>query len=192
MSPIEKLLPALSAGRIILDRLANILDLGIRLYVSKVFFLSGLTKIRDWDTTLTLFREEYQVPILPPELAAVMGAAGELVLPVLLTVGLATRFAAFGLTFVNIMAVVSYWHFLNMAAPALAQHVYWGVLILVVLLHGPGKISLDAILWKKINQDSGLGTQDSGLNVLRPYGRIIASRVPTTTIHQSRAARRRP
>lgn len=79
--------------------------------------------------------------------------AGELVLPVFLAIGLATRFAALGLTFVNIMAVASYWHFLMSAEPALAQHVYWGVLILVVLLHGPGKLSLDAIVWKKMNQE---------------------------------------
>ena len=153
MSLIEKVLPALAAGRNILDALGNVLDLGIRLYIAKVFFLSGLTKIRDWDTTVTLFQEEYHVPLLPPELAAVMGTAGELVLPLFLAIGLATRFAAFGLTFVNIMAVVSYWHFLNMAEPALAQHVYWGVLILVVLLHGPGKLSLDTIVWKKMKQD---------------------------------------
>lgn len=150
MSLIEKALPPLTAGRNILDSLGNVLDLGIRLYLAKVFFLSGLTKIRDWDTTLTLFQEEYHVPVVPPELAAFMGTAGELVLPVFLTLGLATRFAAFGLTFVNIMAVVSYWYVLKEAEPALAQHVYWGVLILVVLLHGPGKLSLDAILWKKL------------------------------------------
>ena len=102
MSLIEKLLPPLTAGRNALTCLSSVLDLGIRLYIAKVFFLSGLTKIRDWDTTLTLFREEYHVPVLPPELAAFMGAAGELVLPVFLAVGLGTRFAAFGLTFVNI------------------------------------------------------------------------------------------
>lgn len=150
MSLIEKALPPLTAGKNILDSLGNVLDLGIRLYLAKVFFLSGLTKIRDWDTTLTLFQEEYHVPVVPPELAAFMGTAGELVLPVFLTLGLATRLAAFGLTFVNIMAVVSYWYVLKGAEPALAQHVYWGVLILVVLLHGPGKLSLDAILWKKL------------------------------------------
>ena len=150
MSAIEKVLPPLTAGRNALICLSNVFDLGIRLYVSRVFFLSGLTKIRDWETTVTLFREEYHVPLLPPELAAFMGTAGELVLPVFLTLGLATRFAALGLTFVNIMAVVSYWHFLMSAAPALAQHVYWGTLILVVQLHGPGRISLDAIVWKKI------------------------------------------
>jgi putative oxidoreductase len=153
VSLIEKVLPPLTAGRNGLNALANLLDLGIRLYISKVFFLSGLTKIRDWDTTLTLFQEEYHVPVLPPELAAFMGTAGELVLPVFLVIGLATRFAALGLTFVNIMAVVSYWYFLKTAEPALAQHVYWGVLILVVLLHGPGKLSLDAIVWKRMKQN---------------------------------------
>ena len=152
MTLIEKALPLLATGRNALNGLASLLDLGIRLYISKVFFLSGLTKIRDWDTTLTLFREEYHVPVLPPELAAFMGTVGELMLPVFLTIGLATRFAALGLTFVNIMAVVSYWHFLNMAEPALAQHVYWGVLILVILLHGPGKLSLDAVVWKRMKQ----------------------------------------
>jgi putative oxidoreductase len=152
VSLIEKALPPLTAARNGLNALANLLDLGIRLYISKVFFLSGLTKIRDWDTTLTLFQEEYHVPVVPPELAAFMGTAGELALPVFLTLGLATRFAALGLTFVNIMAVVSYWYFLKMAEPALAQHVYWGVLILVILLHGPGKLSLDALLWKKFSR----------------------------------------
>jgi putative oxidoreductase len=136
----------------VLNSLGSILDLGIRLYIARVFFLSGLTKIRDWDTTLTLFQEEYHVPVLPTELAAVMGTAGELVLPVFLVIGLATRFAAAGLTCVNIMAVVSYWYFLKTAEPALAQHVYWGVLILVVLLHGPGKLSLDAVLWRKLTR----------------------------------------
>ena len=152
MSLIEKALPPLTAGRNALIALSNVLDLGIRLYIAKVFFLSGLTKIRDWETTVTLFQEEYRVPVLPPELAAFMGTAGELVLPVFLVIGLATRFAALGLTFVNIMAVVSYWHFLTSAEPALAQHVYWAMLILVVLLHGPGKLSLDAIVWKKLRQ----------------------------------------
>ena len=150
---IDKAVPLLAAGRNALNALASVLDLGVRLYISKVFFLSGLTKIRDWDTTLTLFQEEYHVPVLPPEVAAVMGTMGELCLPVLLTLGLATRFAALGLTFVNVMAVVSYWHVLKDLEPALAQHAYWGVLILVVLLHGPGKLSLDALIWSRLRRD---------------------------------------
>lgn len=152
MTLIQKAVPWMAKCRSLLNCLADVLDLGIRLYISKVFFLSGLTKIRDWDTTLTLFRDEYHVPVIPPELAAVMGTFGELFFPVLLTLGLATRFSAFSLTLVNIMAVVSYWEFLMDAEAALAQHIFWGVLILVILFHGPGKLSLDAIIWKKLKQ----------------------------------------
>lgn len=129
--------------------LADLLDLGIRLYVAKVFFLSGLTKIRDWDSTVFLFEDEYDVPLLPPELAAALGTFGELVFPVLLALGLMSRVGALGLSFVNLMAVISYWSFLKDADAALAQHVYWGVLLLVTLLHGPGRISLDALLCKR-------------------------------------------
>ena len=125
---------------------ADLLDLWIRLYVARVFFLSGLTKIRDWSSTLALFHDEYHVPVLPPEVAAPLGTFGEVVFPVFLALGLGTRFAALGLTFVNLMAVVSYWHFLSTAEAALAQHVFWGTLLLVALFHGGGRISLDHLL----------------------------------------------
>ena len=62
--------------------------LAARLYVAQVFFSAGLTKLRDWDTTLALFADEYHVPLLPPAVAAVAGTAGELVLPLLLALGL--------------------------------------------------------------------------------------------------------
>ncbi len=152
MTLMEKVVAWMAKCRWLLNCFANVLDLGIRLYVSRVFFFSGLTKIRDWDTTLSLFQDEYHVPVLPPEVAAVMGTFGELFFPVLLTLGLATRFGALSLTFVNIMAVVSYWEFLKDAEAALAQHIFWGVLILVILFHGPGKLSLDAIIWKKLKR----------------------------------------
>ena len=64
-----------------LDRLQPLAALAARLYVAQVFFLSGLTKLRDWETTLFLFTEEYKVPVLTPPVAAVLGTAGELVLP---------------------------------------------------------------------------------------------------------------
>ena len=71
--------------------------LAARLYIAQVFWLAGLTKIRDWETTLLLFTEEYRVPLLPPAWAAVSGTAGELLLPVLLVLGLGGRLAALGL-----------------------------------------------------------------------------------------------
>ena len=61
-----------------LDSLQPLALLAARLYVAQVFWLSGLTKIRDWDTTLALFENEYQVPLLSPAVAAWMGTGGEL------------------------------------------------------------------------------------------------------------------
>ncbi|HEY0817858.1 MAG TPA: DoxX family membrane protein, partial [Rhizobacter sp.] len=91
----------------LLEALQPAAQLGARFYVAQVFFMSGLTKIHDWETTLALFADEYQVPLLSPPVAAAMGTAGELVLPVLLLLGLGGRFAALGLFVVNAVAVVS-------------------------------------------------------------------------------------
>lgn len=122
----------------------SLLSLAIRLYVGWQFFKAGLTKIRDWDTTLALFRDEYQVPVLPPEMAAAMGTMGELALPLLLFVGLLSRPAALGLFAVNAMAVISYPQLFKFECPAaLNDHFYWGALLLVVVAFGPGRASLD-------------------------------------------------
>lgn len=127
----------------VVSHLQSIALLVARLYVAQVFFLSGLTKIRDWSVTLALFQDEYHVPLLPPELAAYMGTAGELGLPLLLVLGLGTRFAALGLSFVNVMAVLS---LAEIAPAALAGHHLWGVLLVLVALWGAGRWSVDAVM----------------------------------------------
>ncbi len=125
----------------------SLLNLGLRLYVGWVFFKAGLAKLRDWDATVALFHDEYQVPLLPPDLAAVMGAAGELVLPLLLFAGLLTRPAALGLFFVNLMAVISYPQLFGFDCPAaINDHRYWGILLLSIIAFGPGRFSIDAML----------------------------------------------
>ncbi|MGL6045630.1 MAG: DoxX family protein [Vogesella sp.] len=121
--------------------------LALRLYLARVFFLAGLTKIEDWDTTLFLFAEEYRVPLLSPAVAAVLGTAGELLLPPLLLLGLAGRFAALGLFVLNIMAVVSYWHAL--AGSALEFHLQWGLMLLLLLAAGPGKLAMDGLIKRR-------------------------------------------
>jgi putative oxidoreductase len=122
--------------------------LALRLYLARVFFLAGLTKIQDWDTTLFLFSEEYRVPLLSPTLAAVLGTAGELLLPPLLLLGLAGRFAALSLFVLNIMAVLSYWHALD--GSALEFHLQWGLMLLLLLATGPGKLALDKLLRQRL------------------------------------------
>jgi putative oxidoreductase len=122
--------------------------LASRIYVAWVFFSSGLTKLRDWESTLFLFEEEYAVPFINFELAAWLGTAGELVLPVLIILGLGGRFAASGLTVVNIVAVVS----LEAIAPAAyTLHIVWGLLLAQIVLWGPGTLSIDTLLkWKLV------------------------------------------
>lgn len=126
-----------------LDALRPLVALAARLYVARAFFLSGLTKVRDWDTTLALFTDEYQVPLLPPAAAAVMGTTGELVLPVLLVLGLGSRVPALGLSVVNVVAVVS---LAEIAPAALQQHVFWGALLAGLAVFGSGSWSLDRAL----------------------------------------------
>ncbi|WP_442871900.1 DoxX family protein [Colwellia sp. Bg11-28] len=133
----------------LLNYLQPLALLGARFYVAWVFFASGLTKLRDWDSTLFLFEEEYSVPFIPFELAAYLGTAGELILPVLLILGLASRFGALGLTVVNIVAVVS---LTEIAPAALYSHVIWGLLLLQVVLFGAGKLSLDYLLKTKLSK----------------------------------------
>lgn len=124
-----------------LDRLQPLTALCARLFVGQAFFLSGLTKLRDWDTTLALFTDEYRVPWLSPESAALWGTGGELVLPVLLVLGLGGRFAAVGLSVVNVVAVLS---LPEIAPAALRQHQLWGALLVGVAVYGAGRWSLDA------------------------------------------------
>lgn len=133
-------------GQQSLNALQPVFSLLARLYVAQVFFLSGLTKIRDWDITLALFMDEYKVPLLPPAVAAIMGTAGELVLPVLLALGLGARFSALGLSVVNVVAVLA---LAEIAPAAFQQHVLWGVLLAGVAVYGPGRIALDYGVHKK-------------------------------------------
>ena len=130
-----------------LESLQPAAALAARLYVGQAFFLSGLTKIRDWDTTLALFADEYKVPLLPPALAALLGTAGELVLPVLLVLGLGGRFAALGLSVVNAVAVLS---LQEIAPAALQQHVFWGSLLAGIAIFGPGAWSLERWVWPRL------------------------------------------
>jgi putative oxidoreductase len=125
----------------LIDRTQAAFALAVRLYVACVFFMSGLTKIRDWNITLALFENEYHVPLLPSAWAAGLGTSAELALPVLLALGLGSRAAAIALFVFNIVAVVSY---PELSDAGLKDHMLWGALMLVTFFYGPGRLSLDA------------------------------------------------
>ena len=143
MSKITYAWAPVTAG---LNALQPLAALAARVYVAQVFFMSGLTKLRDWGVTVALFTDEYKVPLLSPTAAALLGTAGELVLPVLLVLGLAGRFSALGLFVVNAVAVVA----LSEIAPAaLQQHLLWGALLAALAIYGLGPWSLDRWLKRK-------------------------------------------
>jgi putative oxidoreductase len=141
----------------LLDALQPLLGLAARLWVSWQFFKSGLVSISDWGATLALFQDEYRVPVLPAELAAVVGTFGELFFPVLLAFGLFGRLAALGLSAVNLMAVISYAHVLLApgAEGAIGQHYLWGFMLLVLAIYGPGRLSLDETLLRRWRGTAG-------------------------------------
>lgn len=132
-----------------LNMLSPVGDLLLRLYVAHVFWQSGLVKIASFTSTLWLFNNEYHVPLLNPTFAAYLGTGIELVFPVLLAFGFLGRLSAFVLFFHNILAVVSY--------PALgteiSDHIAWGIILLVLILRGPGKLSIDYLFARKFLKD---------------------------------------
>ena len=130
-----------------IDVLAPLGNLVLRLWVANVFFRSGMLKLGNWDSTMYLFENEYQVPLLPPNIAAVMGTGVELAFPVLLALGLGGRFAAFVLFVFNIMAVISY---PDLEAAGIRDHQIWGLMLFVLLLQGPGKLSVDFFIGRKL------------------------------------------
>jgi putative oxidoreductase len=125
-----------------------------RFAIAGVFWRSGQTKIEGlaidlvegrfelgWPrlsaSAVELFRDEYRLPVLPPELGALLAATGEHVLPILLLLGLGTRFAALGLL---VMTVVIQ---LLVYPSAWAVHGTWTAVLLWLMARGPGLVSLD-------------------------------------------------
>ncbi len=125
---------------------APVVDLALRLAVGAAFFQSGLTKLASWDSTLALFENEYTVPLLPPHLAAYLGTFTEVFVPLLLVAGLAGRGAAAVLFVFNIVAAMSY---PDISPAGLVQHQMWGWMLLVTLVHGPGRLSIDHFIRRR-------------------------------------------
>ncbi len=121
-----------------------VFDVAVRLFIASVFFRSGLTKTKDWGITVSLFADEYQVPVLPPEVAAVLGTAFELTMPVLLALGLGARLAA--LPLLGMACVIQF--VLGAANPDYdnPMHFYWMFLLGMIVIKGPGPISLDHLI----------------------------------------------
>jgi putative oxidoreductase len=116
------------------------LALPLRFAVATVFWSSAMAKLANWDTTLSLFSDEYQLPLIPSEIAAYLATSVEISTPVLLVLGLLTRPAAFIL--LGMTAVIEIFVY-PLAWPT---HIQWAAMLLVLLCRGPGKLSLDYLI----------------------------------------------
>lgn len=130
-----------------IDFISPAADLAARLWLANVFWKAGLTKTASWESTVMLFTYEYQVPWFTPETAALLAAAVELGGAALLAAGLGGRFAATALFILNAVAVISY---PDLSEGGLRDHIFWGILLVLFFFRGPGKLSLDYLIKRKL------------------------------------------
>ena len=123
----------------------SLLQRGMRIGVGAVFFKAGLLKYNSPEFTLLLFRDEYQVPLLAPEVAARMTMVQELTIPILLFLGLATRLAT--LPLLGMIAVIQIFVYPN----AWTDHFMWASALVFVLTRGPGPLSLDHLIARALS-----------------------------------------
>jgi len=122
----------------------DVLALIERVAIGAVFFLSGRTKVDGWltvsDSAYTLFRDEYKLPLIPPEIAANAAAWAEHLFPVLLVLGLFTRISALAL--LGMTLVIQ----LFVYPDAWPTHASWAGLLLYLIGRGAGRFSVDYLL----------------------------------------------
>lgn len=122
----------------------SLLALVNRVAIAAIFWLSARTKVEGWftvsDSAYLLFREEYKLPLLPPELAAHMATVAEHVFPILLALGLFTRLSALALLGMTLVIQVFVY------PDAWPTHLSWAGLMLYLVGRGAGPLSLDRAL----------------------------------------------
>jgi len=118
----------------------SLLEFGMRLAVGATFFRSGMNKVEDFSNAIVLFRDEYRLPLLPPQIAAYMGTTVELTAPVLLVLGVLARLGAAALLFMTLtiqfLVYPENW----------PEHLMWASILAYVLSRGPGALSIDRFL----------------------------------------------
>ncbi|HKZ08545.1 MAG TPA: DoxX family protein [Methylomirabilota bacterium] len=140
-APTPGLRMRIGAVRTLLGRLPlSVLQLAFRLAIASVFLKAGLNKLASWELTVQLFRDEYMVPVLPPEIAAAMATTFEIGCSALLVAGLATRLAT--LPLLGMICVIQ----LFVYPSAYSEHLTWASLLAFLLTRGGGALSLDRLL----------------------------------------------
>lgn len=119
-----------------------------RLGIAAVFFTSGRTKVDGilhiTDGTYELFRTEYALPLIPPNIAAVAATLSEHIFSILLVLGLATRFSALALFMMTLTIEIFVY------PDAWPTHLSWAAILLPLMMRGGGAWSLDALVRRRV------------------------------------------
>lgn len=143
------MVPIISLYRRTVDRASALLPdalllLVARLGIASVFFLSGRTKVEGLltitDSTFELFRTEYALPLIPPDIAAVAATVSEHLFSILLILGLATRFSALALFLMTLTIEIFVY------PDAWSTHLSWAAILLPLIARGGGAWSIDRLL----------------------------------------------
>lgn len=130
-----------------LDRVPYaLLAIPLRIAVATVFWTSATAHLANWDTTLFLFETDYQLPFIPPVLAANLAIVIEVGAPILLLLGLATR--ATSLVLLGMVTVIEVFVY----PQAWPTHIQWAAMLLVLLCRGPGLWSIDGLIDRAIRR----------------------------------------
>lgn len=125
----------------------SFIQLAMRIAVGAVFFNSGLLKLNSWEFAVKLFEEEYKLPLLDPVLAARLATFAELTFPLFLFAGLATRIAT--LPLLGMVLVIQ-----TLVYPqAWTEHLLWASVLVLLLTRGPGALSLDHLIERRLGTD---------------------------------------
>ncbi len=118
----------------------------LRVGVGMVFWKSAMSKLANWDLTVQLFADEYQVPLLPPGFAALLGTTAEVASAVALILGIGARFGALAL--LGVTATIQ----LFVYPENWSEHLLWASVLLLVLVRGAGPLSIDHVLLRALGQ----------------------------------------
>jgi len=124
----------------------SLVALMARVFPAAVFWQSGQTKIEGWhvsENAIILFREEYRLPLIEPQIAAQLAALAEHLFPVLLVIGLASRLSAAALLVMTLIIETFVY------PDAWPTHGTWAACFLLIIARGPGVISLDHAIGRK-------------------------------------------